>query len=107
MLAFGTILWSPQKLPAGSSELVGRTLESFFRQIRSSEFVGRTLKVSSGKLVGSPGDPCGAREMRHHVHVGAVSGGTECRPTMLMLRDMEANYAAAARGAGAPNGHPS
>ena len=46
--AFGTILWSPQKLPAGSSE-----------------FVGGTFKVSSGKFVGSFGDLCGNHEKGH------------------------------------------
>ena len=46
----------PRKLPGGSSEVAGRTFERFFRQIRSNEFVGGTLKVSSGELVGSPGD---------------------------------------------------
>ena len=46
----------PQKLPVWSSEFVGGTFESSFRQIRSGEFVGRALRVSSGKLVGSPGD---------------------------------------------------
>ena len=75
------ILWCPQQLPVGSSEFVGGTFESFFRQIRSSEFGGRTLKVSSGKLVGSPGDLCGAHEIAyvwdHFVVSANVAGWVE------------------------------
>ena len=65
-------------MPVGMSELVGRTFESFFRQIRSDEFVGKTLKVSSGKLVGSPGDLCGAHGIAYvwdHVVVPAKVAG--------------------------------
>ena len=51
-----------QKVPGWASEFVGRTFENVFREIRSDAFVGRTWKVSSGKLVGSPGDLCGLLE---------------------------------------------
>ena len=71
-------MWFPQQLPVGLSEFVGRFFESFFPQIRSNEFVGRALKVSSGKFAGSPGYLCGAHEIAYvwdHVVVPAKVAG--------------------------------
>ena len=148
-LCFGTILWFPQKLPVGSSEFVGRTFESFFRQTRSSVFVegifesffrqirwlsrwplwGPWICVTKRKWAISRACRRGLKRTNDRERSNSLldevigEGGPRatrgstggCRRDSWTMtngpnEDSVAErwpYAAAARGAGAPNGHPS